>query len=713
MIHRGATEHASEVSRYGRSSDRVGGHALRCWSLGVAVVLSLWAAPAALGADSGGSRAARASSAAQRVKGMLLPVWADFDGSTPISGGHVRVYAGGPRKHAKTALVPMNRRRAVTNAHGVATLEFAHLPRQFIVMVSGGRVLGHALKGSMSTQVHGYRGGSAVGGVAAGRVVLLNPITTLVDALEQVNPGLSQARARMLVDRALGIPKWVDGIDLSVDDRWMDGRIFLRDIRAHLTLDGATGALVLKIRHGKHVTTFRGPATGHRGSTAQTAAGDEWWKDIDISELVKGGLSSLGQGIFQAVGGGGASWAFSQFLNAVGLGKLADALFPLYHIVDQLNEIAAQVTAVKSLVETGIQATEHSQYNQLVSRVSNIDGDVSALWERMRYESSMSKDDPTLKNYNADLIATIGRQLVENHTAIQDLNSVVAPSAPASYGILQAASAYLGSQKFYTQASAKTMQAVFDYYQLMQLRLSVLLTNYYSTRPDTFSPTTIRDTVINKITENIAGQQALMKPTLPAGTFIDLRPDTDSSMLLWGPVSWVDGGSLEHYCVDQRGVRHRYYVNVQNLTCDPPGHDSANAADQFATEAQLKALLDGWTGKTPLAWLQGATGLKMTAAPDDADKAKVGFYWVGRSGSPANRAGPVEGPFCKIIVCLDDNSLGYYEYLHRYDMQDTSTPSPDAWVTSLWDYDPWNYSANGVVVNPVKKGEYFWPVGGG
>ena len=676
----------------------------------MAVVLSLWAAPAAVGADTGGARAARASSAAQRLTAVLLPVWADFDGSTPVSGGRVRVYAGGPRKHAKTSLVPLNRRRAVTNVHGVATLEYAHLPRQFIVTVGGGRVLGRALKGSLSTQVHGYGGGKAVGGVGAGRVVLLNPVTTLVDALQQVNPRLSRARAQMLVDRALGIPKWVDGIDLSVDDKWMDGRIFLRDIRAHLTLDRATGALVLKIRHGKHVTTFHAPPSGHRGAAA---AEDEWWKDIDISKLVKGGLSSLGQGIFQAIGGGGASWAFSQFLNAVGLGKLADALFPLYHIVDQLNQIAAQVTAVKSLVETGIRATEHSQYNQLVSRVSDLDGDVTALWERMRYETSMSKDDPTLKNYNADLIATIGKQLVENHTAIQDLNSVLAPSAPASYGILQAASAYLGSQKFFTQASAKTMQAVFDYYQLMQLRLSVLLTNYYSTRPDTFSPKTIRDTVINKITENIASQQALMKPTLPAGTFIDLRPDTDSSMLLWGPVSWVNGGSLEHYCVDQRGVRHRFYVNVQNLTCDPPGHDSATVANQFATQAQLKALLDGWTGTTPLAWLQGATGLKMTAAPDGTDKAQIGFYWVGRDGSPANRAGPVEGPYCKIIFCGDDNTLGYYEYLHRYDMQDTSTPSPDAWVTSLWDYDPWNYNANGVVVTPVKQGQYFWPVGGG
>ena len=328
----------------------------------------------------------------------------------------------------------------------------------------------------------------------------------------------------------------------------------------------------------------------------------------------------------------------------------------------------------------------------------------------------MSKDDPTLKKYNADLVATIGQQLVENHNAVQDLNAALAPTTPASYGILQAASAYLGSRKpFFTQASSRTMQAVFDYYQLMQLRLSILLTNYYSTRPDTFSPTTIQATVIDRITTNIADQRKLLKPPLPPGTFIDLRTDKNPTLLLWGPVSWVNGGALEHYCVDQNGVRHRFFYNVDQLTCDPP----SSLKNELATEGQFKALLDGWTPdktgtiKTPLEWLHNETGLKMTVAPEGTDPKHIGFYWVGRPGTPANRAGPVEGPFCKVI-CVDDNTLGYYEYIHRYDMQDTSMPSPDAWTTSLFDLDPWNYNANAVrAPTPVNEGEYFWPVGGG
>ncbi len=684
-----------------------GGQRLRRWCVGLTVAMTLLASQAALGAGSAAGRTPRAPAASSaRPREALLPVWALLDGSTPVSGGQISVYAGLPRNLPRTALSPLHRRNPITDSGGVAMLEFAHLPRTFTVVVRGGHVGRRPLRGSLTAQVHGYDSGSPINGVSVGPVVHLNPVTTLIDAWQQVDPRISEARAQRVIDRALGIPQWADAIDLSVNDQWLDGRIFLRDVSAHGTLDRATGDLVVEIRSGKHVVSFRAPHAAHAAGVA------DWWTNTDISQLVKDGLSSLGVGVAQGLGVSGANWVLAQFLQAVGLGKFADFLFPINHMIDQLNAIAAQVTAVKGLVEQGIRAIEQSHYDELVANVRPIDSAISDLWDRMTLEGKMRPDDPTLKNYNADVIARIGSLLVSSHSAARELNDALAPSTPLTYGILQAASAYLGSRKpFFTQAASKAMGPVFDYFQLMQLRLSILLTNYYSTKPDTFSPTTIQSTVIDTITNNIAGQRKLLKPMLPPGTFIDLRTDKNPTMLLWGPVEWVNGGSLEHYCVDQRGVRHRFYVNVDRLTCDPPGHDSALLGTKLATEEQFKALLDGWTGDTPLAWLQKETGLAMTAAPKGAKH--VGFYWVGRTATPANRAGPVEGPFCKIIFCLDDNTLGYYEYLHRYDMQDTSTPSPDAWTTSLFDLDPQNYDANAVLApTPVNEGEYFWPVGG-
>jgi hypothetical protein len=331
----------------------------------------------------------------------------------------------------------------------------------------------------------------------------------------------------------------------------------------------------------------------------------------------------------------------------------------------------------------------------------------------MNYVASITNDPERQKQVNADLLNKIKTQLVTNHDAASDLNRALAPGTPKAYGILQAASAFFCSRKpFFTQTSSKSVQAVWDYYQLLQLRLSILVTNYEASDPEHYSPQTIQDLVIDRIAGNIAAQRTLVKPPLPPGTFIDLRTDKNPTMMIWGSPTWVNGSTLQHYCVDGLGVRHRFYVLAGNLTCDPPGHDSAKLGAELATEDQFKSLLDGWKGDTPLAWVQKETGLKMTAAPETTKTGHVGFYWVGRTGTPANRAGPVEGPFCK-TVCLNDNTLGMYEYIHRYDMKDTSTPSPDAWTTSLGQYDPGNYNANAELApKPVEEGQYFWPVGG-
>jgi hypothetical protein len=402
-----------------------------------------------------------------------------------------------------------------------------------------------------------------VGGVASGAVVNVNLATTLVDAWHAVDRREGQRRARLSIDSALGIPIWADDIDLSDTNKWFDGAVFLKDVRAHGSLEPAIMQLLAEVRGGRHVH-FRGPPS------ARTADLGEWWKNTDVSQLVKDGLSSLGEGLGQTIGGAGVNFVLAEFLDAVGLGRFKDFLFPIGHMIDQLNAIAAQVTVVKGLVEQGIQATEFSQYNDLVSKVGWIESDVKNLEEDLTLEAKMSPDDPTLKNYNDDLINRIKLQLVDPDAAGQ-LDNALHPAAPKAYGILQAASAYLGSRKpFYTQAASNAMQAVFNYYQLMQLRLSILLTNYYSTRPDTFNPENIKAKAVDRITTNIAGlRDKMMKPPLPPDTFIDLRTDTNHPMLLWGPVMWVNGGPLEHYCVDQHGVRHRFFYDVSQLTCDP------------------------------------------------------------------------------------------------------------------------------------------------
>ena len=65
-------------------------------------------------------------------------------------------------------------------------------------------------------------------------------------------------------------------------------------VRAHGTIDRATGALVVQIRSGKHVVTFRAPPAAHSSSLA------DWWNDADIGQFVRDGLTSLGSGLAQS-----------------------------------------------------------------------------------------------------------------------------------------------------------------------------------------------------------------------------------------------------------------------------------------------------------------------------------------------------------------------------------------------------------------------------
>ena len=574
--------------------------------------MALIFAPAALASGSHSQRAR--PKASTKVTEVLLPVWAMLDGQTPVSGAHVSVFRGINRAPVRRALIAVKQGSAQTSSAGEATLAFSHLPRTFTVVVSGGRVLGRPLHGALTAQVRGYQLGPRIRHFEVVPVVHVNPVTTLIEAWRRVDPHVSIAHAQRVIYHALGIPRWADAIDLSVNDQWVDGRIFLRDVRAHGTIDRTTGALIVRIRRGKHVVTFRAPPS----HSARAASLSDWWANTDVNQLVKDGLTSLGLGVAQGIGVNVLDWALSKFLEAVGLPDYEKFISPISYMIKQLDAISKEVTQVKGLVETGIVATEFAQYNDLVSKIGPVETSISSLWDEMAYDAKLPKDSADLPQLRAELIEKIGTQLVTNQDAITELYLSLRPQAPDAYGILQAASAYLGSRKpFYTQHSAAEMNAVFDYYQLMQLRLATLLTNYYSTTEHHHTPEWIQQRVIDKISTNIADERATeLKKPLPPGSFIDLRTDHNSTPMLWQSPTWVNGRSLEHWCVDGNGVRHRFYIRASQLDCDPPGHDSARLGTELATEDQFKSLLDGWKPddtsspkiETPLAWLEKRPG---------------------------------------------------------------------------------------------------------
>jgi hypothetical protein len=270
------------------------------------------------------------------------------------------------------------------------------------------------------------------------------------------------------------------------------------------------------------------------------------------------------------------------------------------------------------------------------------------------------------------------------------------PPAPLAYGILQSASAYMGSRKpFFTPKSSEAVQAVFDSYQLIQLQMAILLTNYRLTLPGATADA-IRTDVVAKITSNIEQQRSLLKPPVPADSFVDLRTTAEHpDMLLWGPSRWVSGASLEPSCTDRQGQPTKW--------CDSP-IAPADPSAGFATDEQLKALVDGWEGETPLSWLEEHTDVPISRAPAGTPAAETGFLWVGPQAVLLHCVDP---------FCNNHTDGNWYEWLKRYDLKDTTKPSPTAWSRQLHDLDAQNYAATAFnAPTPVAAGTYFWPVGG-
>lgn len=122
-------------------------HPRRFLAFAAALVTVLLAVPAgALAA--GGTSPGPAGITVSRSQ--IVPVWAYVSGDVPVAGARARIVArGGTVRQVNGQL------STPTNRQGVVLLAFARVPRQFTVIVTGGRARGRRLNGSQRTAVAG------------------------------------------------------------------------------------------------------------------------------------------------------------------------------------------------------------------------------------------------------------------------------------------------------------------------------------------------------------------------------------------------------------------------------------------------------------------------------------------------------------------------------------------------------------------------------
>jgi hypothetical protein len=639
---------------------------------------------------------------------------ANADGDTPLAGGTVRASAcARPGVGAGAALRQTNGTlEEPTNAAGATLLEFKRLPRCLIVDVAGGQANGATLPGSFRAEARNHSG--------AVMSVLVTPVTTLTYAARRQHPGLTRGGAKRVVDRLLGIPAVFDDIDLNADDGPFDGDSYLATAERAGSVAKLNQSLLRTAQgHGRH--TFR--AQHARASDAVIDV-DAWWKDLDVTKMVKDGLKDFGLSILTSALESGGKWVLGRLLDEWGLKDLKDfcCTSDTTKIIEMIQELTIRVNKLQETSDTILKEVLNGQFDQsvapagpLLSRIDSTQLDIQNLLK-------LANSDPGRIGATKKILLQIEGMEKDRNL----LNFLLTRSGPAGQSILVTASKKAAAQdRWFTAKDSQDVVDVYKYFAIYQLRMANLLTELWNTQscnntpvpPDCLSTTTIQQ-YLDKFQTDIDAQAKLLKPPLPPGTFIDRN-----TMRMWPTASWLLNGqdALNWTSVWQP---RRCVDTARKRTCkgsaegDPPLVRRTNLSLpalgpwtdwQTPTEDDFKSLIDGWQGDSPLAWLHKNTGFRTTTMSPQNDKDRLsGHMWFRDSFRP-----------------------GFYLYVYRINLSEPDRPGPHVWYRSAYmpkgtlkcsgnvcTEDPstidfsdirTNYTAQMVLWRPVQPGDYWEP----
>jgi hypothetical protein len=576
---------------------------------------------------------------------------------------------------------------------GVTMLEFRRLPRCFVVSVTGGRAEGRTLDGSFV--------GEGRNGRARIENVPVTPISTLVQAEP---PGMSERRAFRRVQRRLDIPPYYDEFDLQSDDRVFDGDRYLAAARRA----GGVPKLTRELLSDKTPPSFHERGAGRKAGAAQAGGAAAWWKSVDITSAAISGLKDFGASfVWENVVGGGSRWVLGRFLDAYGLRDVKDFLFPKSD-TEKLLEMVSQLTVrINALEATG---------NKILREIAELKTQVAAspavqllthIDTNQNTLQGLAKLDPTkpgLKGGTRALLTAIAVDLPNRNL----LHSIVAGRGGA--GLLVEDSRRASTGQFFTPSDSRRTRDVYDYYVLYQLRFANLLTEYWNTQscsqppgsePDLetcLAPGTIKG-MIDEFQTNIQAQQKILKPTVPANHFVDIRKN-----LMWvSNPPWVSGAAYrpkEEICGTAAGYSVGLRCVAVNRAWRDPGID-------LAGESELRGLIDSVPGgENPFEFLVANAGL-VSSAGAGTERDHIGDMWLGTGGTVPDRFGaaddfkPVNRIWC-FTVC--------HQRIERVQLQSDERPGPHIFYHRLGHLDPQNHFAHAMRrPQPVAPGTYWYP----
>lgn len=310
------------------------------WRVRVLLTLGACLAGFVCASASGAAAARNTSSTASGIHAVVVRVlgsggWKPM----PIRAGRVSVVVDGK-------VVARGR----VGSRGMALVgHFRRMPRDFEVIVDGGRAGHRRLGGQVLADVRGYR---------RGKTVHVDFVTTLVARYQQAHPGLSPRKVRRTVKRFLRLPGYYE---IGIDGRSnvaFDGRRFLARSGTGVRYRHFAAKLVRKMHDPRARMSFaraqkHGKRHGHRKSSAQAlslGAGRADDSPLDRAKALGSTQGNLAEAIVKGTG------IFGVLGNSVNLLDIAEGGLAIYDAVEdaetraQLEQISAQLQEVEQSI---------------------------------------------------------------------------------------------------------------------------------------------------------------------------------------------------------------------------------------------------------------------------------------------------------------------------------------------------------------------------
>ena len=152
--------------------------------------------------------------------------------------------------------------------------------------------------------------------------------------------------------------------------------------------------------------------------------------------------------------------------------------------------------------------------------------------------------------------------------------------------------------RFFDSKSSADVKSVYDYFVAYEVKLALLLTEYWHAKPETYSPTTVAASLA-AVEANVNAQAGSLKPPVPDRTVADKRTGLMWAQALNAPAA-ADLHAIAEIYKPSRGPQH--------FRLKPSAGPTAVAGLPFVwrlpTIGEFERLIEGWSGRNPSAWLQ-------------------------------------------------------------------------------------------------------------